>query len=209
MGWQTHHKQLESANRYNIFSNHFIYPFSRFPKTLSLINKFHSLVHSIIIFYRCESCRDVNDIFGIPSLISVFLFYIFQSSNDNLSEEQIKKIVENCKDSTKDKEPKAMTEVSDSKKEPEKVEQKPDTPVDMDVEEPQENESNKKNEKKEKKKNKEKKEKKPKKEKPGKEKKGDKAEKMDEDSDVMPGNAYQPPPSMLKETELKGRLIVE
>ncbi|XP_052773895.1 probable JmjC domain-containing histone demethylation protein 2C isoform X3 [Mya arenaria] len=131
-------------------------------------------------------------------------------TNDNMSEEQIKKIVEHCKETVKEKESKPTEEAYDKKYDFESgSEQKSDNPVDMETspaEEPQENESTKKNEKKERKKNKEKKEKKTKKDKQLKEKKGEKVvDKMEEDIVETIENVYQPPPSILKETEMKAQ----
>lgn len=123
-----------------------------------------------------------------------------------MSEEQIKKIVENCKESAKEKDTKPTEEAYDKKFDFEdSVDHSNAEQSEMETnlsEEQQESESSKKNDKKERKKNKEKKDKKIKKE------KGQK-EKLEEVDDQEPDNVYVPPASILKETELKGRNLIK
>ncbi|KAL4231689.1 Lysine-specific demethylase 3B [Mactra antiquata] len=122
-----------------------------------------------------------------------------------MSEEQIKKIVENCRESVKEKEIKQTEEAYDKSLDSDDVSEPKQEP--MDTEEAQDSESNKKNDKKDKKKNKDKKEKKNKKEKQVKEKEREREkekekEKSDQE-DPEPENVYVPPVSMLKDSEQK------
>lgn len=122
-----------------------------------------------------------------------------------MSEEQIKKIVENCKESVKEKDTKPTEEAYDKKFDfDDSMDHSNAEQSELETnqsEEQQESENSKKNDKKERKKIKEKKEKKVKKERGQKEK-----EKTDEVDDREPDEVYVPPASILKETEMKGRL---
>lgn len=135
--------------------------------------------------------------------INVSVVVYLQNAGDNMSEEQIKKIVENCKESIKEKDTKPTEEAYDKKFDfDDSMDHSNAEQSEMETnqsEEQQETESSKKNDKKERKKNKEKKEKKIKKEKGQKEK----DTKMDDDENA-PDSVYVPPASMLKETEMKG-----
>ena len=121
-----------------------------------------------------------------------------------MSEDQIKKIVENCKEPVKEKDTKPTEEAYDKKFDFEdSMDHSNAEQSEMEsnqAEEQQELENSKKNDKKEKKLKKEKKEKKMKKERVKEKEK----EKLEEIDDKEPDNVYVPPTSILKETETKG-----
>lgn len=125
-----------------------------------------------------------------------------------MSEEQIKKIVENCRESVKDKDPKQTEEAYDKTLDSEDASDQKTEQSEMETE-PQEAECSKKSEKKEKKKSKEKKDKKNKKEKEKQQKdmkeKAKDQEKSEEEVENEP--VYIPPPSMFKGAEPKGEYL--
>ncbi|XP_053407749.1 daf-12-interacting protein 1-like isoform X2 [Mercenaria mercenaria] len=127
-----------------------------------------------------------------------------KNNADNMSEEQIKKIVENCRESVKEKDPKQTEEAYDKTLDSEDATEQKTEQTDIETEEPQDAESSRKSDRKEKKKNKEKKDKKNKKEKEKQLKEPkEKEQEKSEEEEVETEPVYVPPPSMFKDAETK------
>ena len=159
----------------------------------------------LMIYEYCGQMMQILK-FNLLKKICNMVYFYFQNNADNMSEEQIKKIVENCRESAKEKDIKQTEEAYDKTLDSEDAaDPKTEQQTDMEMDEANDAETSRKSDRKEKKKNKDKKDKKNKKDKQGKESKEKKQERSDEEIETEP--VYVPPQSMFKDAETKGEFF--